>query len=436
MKNKSYEIDKELLKKMLGFKPHNAQQHILDNLKRFNVIEAGRQFGKTKLVSYLIVEKLLHPDKRIWIVAPNYNLTERVFKNYLMPIVKKYPKDFKIQLESKSITCLATGSVVTCKSADNPVSLLGATLDYLVMDEASEVAEEIYEQYLRPTLMVKGGGAVFISTPTTVGNWFHQKYVNRNDDPEVASFHFTSYDNPYIEKDELDSIEKKTTPQNWKQQYLALPITDGGNIFSDIKSVIEGKLEDPVEGQNRYVLGWDPARLHDYSAVIVLDRKTNHVVYFDRFSGIDWNMQIEKIIAVAHRYNNASIIVDSTGAGDPLQEQLKHVLFEKGYGIFVYPFKFSSNDKKRKLIENLVVMIQGWEISYPEIPQLLDELEAYTYTVTAQGVTKYSAPKGMFDDTVIALALVAYFTKKFPHNINEMTNGMYSPKKINYINPY
>jgi len=429
-------INEELLMEMVGFKPHDAQKNILKNLKRFNPIECGRQFGKTMLVSYLIIRELLLPKRRIWIVAPNYNLTERVFSNYLMPIIKKYPSDFKVQLDKKTIVCKSSKSFVVCKSADNPVSLLGETLDLLVMDESAEVPEEVWTQYLRATLMVRRGKGVFISTPTTIANWFHQMYLNKVNDQEIASFHYTSYDNPYINKKELDDIKAHTPDRVWKNQYLAIPIQDGGTIFSDIKAVISGEFEDPELKKKKYVLGWDPAKLHDYSVFTVLDREKNHVVYYDRFSGVDWNMQIEKAIAVAHRYNDASIIIDSTGAGDPITEQLKMSIFGSGYGIFVYPFKISGSEKKKILIENLVVMIQSWDISYPKIPQLLDELETYTYTVTANGNVKYSAPHGMFDDSVISLALVAYFAKKFPYNVNKMVSLSETRRRTNYINPY
>ncbi len=367
------------------------------------------------LVSYLVLEELFHSSRQIWIVAPNYNLTERIFKNYLLPIVNKYPKDFKVSLDKYRIESIATGSSVECKSAENPVGLLGATLDLMVMDEAAEISEEMFERYLRPTLMVKKGRCFLISTPTTRSNWFFGKYLNTDNDPEWASFHFTSYDNPFVTADELDKIKKKTPSDVWRQQYLAEPVADGGKLFTDTRAVINGELSEPEHGQQRYILGWDPARVHDYSVIIVVDRKTKNVVHFDRFSGIDWSLQIERVIGTAHKYNDAIVIMDATSQGDPLCEALKKSIYTKGYPIYVDPYKIDTNQKKKELIENLVVMIQNWEISYPFIEELVKELENYTYIYSQYGNVKYTAPKGMFDDTVVALALACFELKKMPY---------------------
>lgn len=433
--DKGYQVDTALLQQMIGFKPHPAQQQILDGQKRFTTVMAGRQLGKSLLVSYLVLRELFHQKREIWIVAPNYGLTERIFKNYLMPIVQKYPKDFKISLDKYRIESIATGSYVECKSAENPVGLLGATLDFMVMDEAAEIPEEIFERYLRPTLMVKKGSCVLISTPTTKSNWFFGKYLNTDNDPAWASFHFTSYDNPFITPEELEQIKKKTPKDVWQQQYLAQPIADGGKLFRETRAVINGELSQPESGQQRYILGWDPARVHDYSVIIVVDRKTNSVVHFDRFSGLDWSLQIERVLGTAHKYNDAIIIMDATSQGDPLCEALKKSIYTKGYPIYVDPYKMDTNTKKKDLIENLVVMIQNWEISYPHIAELLQELEEYTYIYTQHGNVKYTAPKGMFDDCVVALALACLELKKMPYlTAKEISNG--SSENNSYVRVY
>jgi hypothetical protein len=410
-----YTVDTEKLKEMIGFSPHAAQQQILDGEKRFTIIMAGRQMGKSLLISYVVLRELLGLGKKIWIVAPNYDLTQRIFKNYLLPVIRKYPDDFKVQMDRYRIECIATGSSVECKSAENPVALLGETLDLLVIDEAAEVAEQVFESNLRPTLMVKKGKCMLISTPTTRTNWFFRKYVLADENEDSSSFHFTSYDNPYIDAGELEAIRKRTPEMVWRNQYLAEPVEDGGKLFTGVRSVVTGKLEDPVPGKRKYILAWDPAKTHDYSAVIVVDREKKHVVAYDRFSGLDWTLQIERVIGLAHTYNNAIIVMDATGSGDPLFETLQNSIHMKNYPIYTDPYKMDTSEKKKAIIENLAVMIQNWEITYPDIRQLIEELSEYGYTLSPAGNVKYSAPKGMFDDMVIALALACWEMKKMPY---------------------
>jgi len=426
-----YKVDLEALKQMIDFEPHPAQAQIIEGQKRFTTVLAGRQFGKSKLVSYFIIKELLGSNKRIWLVAPNYDLTQRIFKNYLLPIVNRFPQDFKVSMDRYRIECKATGSSVECKSGENPVSLLGETLDLLVIDEAAEINEEVYERFLRPTLMVKRGKCILISTPTTKTNWFFKQYLNSG--KEAASFHFTSYDNPYIDEDELSEIKRRTPETTWKQQYLAEPSDDGGKLFTGIRAAVCGGLEEPKAG-HQYILGWDPARVHDYSAIVVLDRKTKHVVKFDRFSGLDWSTQIERVLGAAHLYNDAMILMDSTNMGDPLFETLRKEVMMKGYPILVEGYKIDSSEKKRRLIENLVVAIQNWEVSYPHIEQLIIELEGFSYTYSQAGNVKYSAPKGMFDDTVIALALAVTMMKRMPYLIDEKKRN--TTRRTNFVRAY
>ena len=72
--------------------------------------------------------------------------------------------------------------------------------------------------------------------------------------------------------------------------------------------------------------------------------------------------------------------------------------------IEIHGYKFT-NESKQNLITSLQVAFEKKEISYPEIPILLDELEAFEYEMLVSGKFRYSAPEGYHDDCVIALAL-------------------------------
>jgi hypothetical protein len=62
-------------------------------------------------------------------------------------------------------------------------------------------------------------------------------------------------------------------------------------------------------------------------------------------------------------------------------------------------------------MEGLAVAIQNQEILiHPSMTWLIDELESFEFLYTRTGV-KYSAPEGMHDDGVCALAL-AYKQKR------------------------
>jgi hypothetical protein len=90
--------------------------------------------------------------------------------------------------------------------------------------------------------------------------------------------------------------------------------------------------------------------------------------------------------------------VDATGVGDPIYENLSRA------GLKVHPVKFTSAVKKH-LIENLAIMIEKREITFPEIPEIINELNMFTLDVGPTGNIRYQAQAGYHDDIVISMAL-------------------------------
>ena len=80
----------------------------------------------------------------------------------------------------------------------------------------------------------------------------------------------------------------------------------------------------------------------------------------------------------------------------------------KRRGVNVQSYKFTSNAAKMDAIENLALMLERGEISYPKLDVLVNELTVYGFTKTKTGTTVYNAPGGCHDDCVVALALAAW----------------------------
>jgi hypothetical protein len=88
--------------------------------------------------------------------------------------------------------------------------------------------------------------------------------------------------------------------------------------------------------------------------------------------------------------------VDSTGVGDAVLESL-----QAGGRRNFEGFHFTSASKQQ-IMEGLAVAIQKQEIGFPD-GVIVNELESFEYEYMRTGV-KYSAPSGMHDDCVCALA--------------------------------
>lgn len=390
------------LKELIGFVPHEKQMYVLAHQKRFTILDAGRRWGKTILVAYLALKYLLMSEKKIWAVAPTYVLAEKVW-NYLMKYITKFPEGtFNIERSRLRITCKITGSVLECKSADNPESLLGEGLDFIIFDEASKVDNgDIWEQYLKPTLLDRKGSIIFISTPTGK-NWFWRIWVSAKGKPDWARFQYASHENPHLDPEELKEIEKNTPEMIWRQEWLAQFIEGAGQVFREVRACIFGSLIKEAVGyaskdRFRYVIGWDLAKVHDYSVVIVVDKALRQVVHFDRFKDLDWEIQKNRVKKIADKFGKGKIIMDATN-NDSLVKDLQR----DGYA--VEGIRYNSSIKK-ELIVRLQMKLEKWEIRYPEIKELVEELESFTIVLSHAGNMKYTAPAGMHDDCVNALAL-------------------------------
>jgi hypothetical protein len=156
-------------------------------------------------------------------------------------------------------------------------------------------------------------------------------------------------------------------------------------------------LESPKDGKI-YCGGIDLAKTEDFSVVTIFDAVKRHMVFFDRFQRITWPEQKQRIIKAIKVYNNASMVLDSTGIGDAIYDDLIQD------GIAVVPFKFT-NDSKKNLVQRLQVALEQRLISFPDIPELITELTEFEYSLTPGGNVTYSAPEGKNDDCVISLGL-------------------------------
>lgn len=396
--------DKELQKK-IDFHPHKAQQEILDSIltgKRDIRIAAGRRFGKSKLCAYLVLRYLLIPEKRIWIVAPTYDLTQKIFDYLTLWVRTAFPNlaDGISTRPTPQIIRPDNTGWVKCKSSENPDGLLGEELDLVVIDEVSRIKKNIWEMYIDPCTTTRRGKSVMISTPFGQ-NWFFQEWLKAKQSEDGASFQFPSIANPTFPRDEWERTKNNLPERIFRQEYTASFEPDTAGIFRNIRDCIGGDVEDSIPGK-QYILGVDLGKFHDFTVIVVVDKLKRKVVYFERFKNIDWKFQRARIKAAADRYNRARIVIDSSGKGDPVTDELE----SDGYIVDAYRIK--SNRTKRQLVEKLSIFIDQKKITYPAIEVLIDELESYTYNLTPSGVIQYQAPIGLYDDCVMALALAVW----------------------------
>jgi phage FluMu gp28-like protein len=270
----------------------------------------------------------------------------------------------KINKAEKDIY-LKNGSIIRFRSADNPFALVGEGLDWLIIDESALVSREAWETALRPTLIDKEGKAIFISTPKG-HNWFFEMFTRGQDklQTEYESWNYHSSINKYLSANELEKAKNELPELIYRQEILAEFIEDVGSVFRGVDECIRN-YQHPIsyDPQHHYTMGVDLAKYIDFTVITIVNEQ-NQVVYFDRFQQLDWVFQKKKIQLVADMYK-ANAVIDSTGLGDPIFDDLSRA------GMNVLSYKITTQSKK-ELIENLSLMIQQQKITFPEIPELIN----------------------------------------------------------------
>src|SRR3990167_359664 len=205
-------------------KLHPAQKHVVENNNRFKVLLAGRRFGKTVLaIEELIYTATDKQDARVVYVAPTFQSARDIALEQLKKrahIVTKQINETRLEVEI--INRFGGTSKIFLRSWDSIETLRGQAFDFIVLDEVAQYKDFWigWQEVLRPTLTYKRGNVLFISTPKGF-NWFYDLYNLSLTDREFKSFHFTSYDNPFIPKEEIDAAKDQMTPERFAQEYLA-----------------------------------------------------------------------------------------------------------------------------------------------------------------------------------------------------------------------
>lgn len=364
-------------------KPHQAQQRVLNSNARFRVLMCGRRFGKSLISQSISIETGIY-KKKVAYITPTYALGKTFFKE----ILQMLPNEIYKKNESDLTIEFITGGSVQFFTGERLDALRGRKFHLVIIDEASFIPnlEDGWNNSIRPTLTDYKGQAIFLSTPRGK-NFFYSLFL-RGGSQDWESFKFTTYDNPYIDPNEIDDAKRQLPPVVFEQEYLANPMENAANPFGThfINQCVKDLSDKPP-----IFFGIDLAKSVDYTVIIGLDEDGN-TSYFQRYQK-DWTQTKAHILTLPH---DATICIDSTGVGDSIVEDLQ-TDFAAMYGI-----KFTSQSKQQMMVR-LVNIIQQNGIGFPN-GLIKEELEIIEYQYTSTGV-RYGAPSGFHDDCVMALAL-------------------------------
>lgn len=367
------------------------QRKVFFNDCRYSICEATTKAGKTVGGMAWLVEMGLRgkAGQNFWWVAPVTKQAKIAYKR----IKRGMPSDLIRTWETDRIIELPNKALLSFLSGEDPDNLYGEDVFAAVLDEMTRMREEAFNA-VRSTLTATGGPMRLIGNVKGRQNfayrlarkaeagepgWYYDKITWR--DAVAAGI---------LKESEIDDARRVLPEHVFKELYEAEPSDDGGNPFG-LGSI--ARCVGPMSKEPPIVWGIDLAKSVDWTVALGLDRQ-KRVCRLERWQG-PWGETKQRIKTLI---GHTKSYIDSTGVGDPIVEDLQRICGTST----IEGFKFTSSSKQQ-IMEGLAAAIQAREITITE-GVLRKELETFEYEFTRTGV-RYTAPQGLHDDCVCALAL-------------------------------
>jgi hypothetical protein len=409
---------------------HFCQQQIYNSKARIRVAICGRRFGKSHLGMVEMLRASLESKQRVaWWVSAEETQALRISRKLQGPLMSLEPADQITTRSSRQLLNFKNGSIVEFLSAGSGDHLRGEGLDFLVLDEAADIPQEIWSTVLRPALIDKPGRALILGTPRRRCDWLHKLY-QRGLDPknheDVRSFTFKTSDNKLILPEQIRFARELMTPEEARREFDAEFLDLRSQTFGDVRALATSEITKDPKPHEHFVTGIDLGRSGDYTVLLSLsvprDPKAKPAMRgFERFTGRSWDGQIAFIRGYLKKFPGTAYL-DATGMGGPVYERLQAVQPD------LHPYVISAQNKPR-LIRELQTSLMLKEMELAPEEMLLNELEAFEVTEGRRPgeQERYEAPRGEHDDTVIALALAwhAYITHHGrPHGVDDVVEAI------------
>ena len=349
----------------LNFKLLKWQQKVFQNKTRFKIVAAGRRCGKSRLSAVsLLIEALNCPEgSSVMYVAPTLGQARSIIWDLLHDLGRPVIKSSHVN--NLEIT-LINGRKILVRGADNPDSLRGVSLVYLVLDEVAFIKQEIWEKVLRAALSDKKGRALFISTPSG-RNWFYDmfKLGQSQTDDEWKSWHFTTQDNETIDPKEIEAAKRTLSSFAFKQEYLSSFDTSGTDVF---KAEWFKEASEPKDGD--YVVAIDLAGFEEVAKSAGASKKrldeTAIAIVKITDSGDWWVKSIEhgrwdikdtaqKILDIIRDYRPQSIGIEKGALKNAVLPYLSDLM--RKYNTYCHIHDLTHGNKKKA--DRIVWSLQG-----------------------------------------------------------------------------
>lgn len=375
---------------------HPSQNQIASDTHRFRVLCCGRRWGKTTLAVEEIKGVALSKNARIVYIAPTYqqsrDIAWQMLIKELKPITKKINES---RLELEVVNLKGGTSTIALRGWEAIETLRGQFFDFIVIDEVASMRNfNVYwHEVVRPTLTDTKGQVMFISTPKGF-NHFYDLFNTKDED--YQSFHFTSYDNPFIPKEEIDKASKEIPEDRFAQEYLADFRKTEGLVYKEFDRTRHITEEKP-QAVSDTIIGIDFGYTNPSSIIPIRIDGDNHYWIQEEF--YKTHQTTEQIAEQAKLYKPTKVYAD------PAEPDRIEILRKSGLNCReVSKDIVAGVDRVRELFKQNRIHIS------PDCKNLIHELETYRYPEKKPDKNEEEKPVKENDHALDALRYALYMT--------------------------
>lgn len=358
---------------------------------RFRVLSAGRRFGKTTLAIVELLNAAGKIKQTCWYVAPTYRQAKQIAWDKLKELTP--PTWIKGKPNETDLTIvLRSHSKISLRGADNPDSLRGPGLNFLVIDETAFVKECVWEEVLRPMLSDTLGRALFIGTPDGF-NHFHNLFLKGQNKQDLAwkSWQFTTMEGGWIDQNEIEQAKRDMDEITFRQEYEASFEKVTGSVYYNFSDENIKPCPEHLRNGNNLKAGID-FNVEPFITASIFAVENDIAWFFDDISIPRGNTYM-LVDELKNRYGNRLTDVYPDPAGRAASTSAKvgttdhAILKQAGYRVHSRPSTLSvknginavnsricSMKKERRLFVDPSLITKN-----PRIPRLIDCFRKHCY---------------------------------------------------------
>jgi phage terminase large subunit len=202
----------------------------IENSRRICILQGGTRSSKSySALQWLLVKALTEPNMVFSIVRKSFpSMRVSIMRDWVGILKGLEIWDDNNWSATEHIYTFDNGSIVEFMSIDSSEKRKGSARDYLFVDEANELSREDWFQ-----LFIRTRKKSIIAYNPSFGT-NHYIFNEIQTHPEADLFISTFKDNPFLEKQLVEEIERLEfiNPEYYKIYGLGLPGNNVGTIFS------------------------------------------------------------------------------------------------------------------------------------------------------------------------------------------------------------